>query len=281
MKKLIAVLLTAILVFSAAAFAQTVSIAVPNDPTNEGRALLLLQKYGVITLKEDAGLYATKGDILSSTVDIEIVELDAPTIPNALIDVDYAIINSNYALLAGLYPVNDSLLIEESDSPYVNVLSVKDGNQDTAEAKALAAALSSQQVVDYINANWDGDVVPAIDEPTDGYDASVDYDALNGKTISIAASDTPHAEILTVVKDILAAKGITLDVIVVGDYITPNEFVENGDVFANYFAHQPYQDVFNEENGTHLVTIAGIHIEPLGLYGGRQSDLTALGLAAE
>ena len=78
---------------------------------------------------------------------------------------------------------------------------------------------------------------------------------------------------------ILAEKGITLEVKEVTDYVTPNQFVEAGDVFANYFAHQPYQDSFNAENGTHLVTIAGVHVEPMGLYAGKQADLAALGIA--
>ena len=82
-----------------------------------------------------------------------------------------------------------------------------------------------------------------------------------------------------IVLSFLAEKGITLDVKEVTDYVTPNEFVENGDVFANYFAHQPYQDSFNAGNGTHLVTIAGIHVEPMALYGGKQADLAALGIA--
>ena len=96
----------------------------------------------------------------------------------------------------------------------------------------------------------------------------------------VAATPVPHEEILKdVVAPILAEKGITLEVKEVTDYVTPNQFVEAGDVFANYFAHQPYQDSFNAENGTHLVTIAGVHVEPMGLYAGKQADLTALGVA--
>lgn len=280
MKKLIAIVLSLVLTLSlASALADTVTIAVPNDPTNEGRALLLLQSAGVLTLKEGAGLEATKGDIESANVDIELYEVEASTVPSVLTDVDYAIINNNYALDAGLNPVADSLLIEAADSPYVNVVSVKEGNEDSPEAKALAAALLSQQVVDFINETYGGAAVATVAEPTDGYDADVDYDALKGVTISVAATPVPHVEVLQIAAEILAAKDITLDIITVTDYVTPNEFVESGDVFANYFAHQPYQDNFNEGNGTHLVTIAGIHVEPMALYGGQQTDLTALGIA--
>ena len=280
MKKLIALVLAFALVLSlAAALADPITIAVPNDPTNEGRALLLLQKLGVLTLNEGAGLEATQLDIASTNVEIELVEAEASLIPEFKInqDVDYAIINNNYALQAGLNPVADSLAIEDADSPYVNVISVKAENADTDAAKALVAAATSQQVVDYINSKYEGAAIATIENPTDGYDASVDYDALNGTTITIAATAVPHEEVLKdVVAPILAEKGITLDVISVSDYITPNTMVDSGDVFANYFAHQPYQDSFNAENGTDLVTIAGIHVEPMALYGGIQETLDAL-----
>ena len=280
MKKLIALVIALVLTLSlTAALADTITIAVPNDPTNEGRALLLLQSQGVLTLKEGAGLEATKGDIESSVVDIELVEVEAALVPEIKQDVDYAIINNNYALQAGLNPVTDSLLIESADSPYVNVVSVKEGNENSDEAKALAAALQSQKVVDFINSTYAGAAVATVTEITDGFDATVDYEALNGKTITIAATPVPHVEVLKIAAEILAEKGITLDVKEVTDYVTPNEFVENGDVFANYFAHQPYQDSFNAGNGTHLVTIAGIHVEPMALYGGKQADLAALGIA--
>ena len=284
MKKFVAILLAAMLSLSAlAAVADTITIAVPNDPTNEGRALQLLQANGILTLKEGVGLNATKNDIESfANVEIEIYEVNAELVPNVRTDVDYAIINSNYAIQAGLNPAAESLLVEDAiGNPYINVVSVKEGNEDSDAAKALAAAVLSQQVVDYINATYSGSVISSVAEPTDGYDATVNYEALAGTTISIAATPNPHVEILNIAKEILAAKNVNLEIIEVTDYITPNTLVEDGDVFANYFAHQPYQDNFNAENNSHLVTVAGIHIEPLGLYSGRQADLTALGIQAK
>ena len=103
--------------------------------------------------------------------------------------------------------------------------------------------------------------------------------AKNDKTITVAASPTPHAQILAVAAEILAAKDVTLQVIEFSDYIQPNMVVDAGDVFANYFAHIPYQDNFNAENGTNIVVVAPIHVEPMGLYGGQQADLSALGAA--
>ena len=252
------------------------SVAVPNDVTNEARALLLLEANGIIKLKDGAGITATKNDIAENPHNVEIVETEAAQIPNILKEVDYAVINSNYAINAGLNPVKDSLAIEGSASAYANILAVKEGNESSDKVKALVAALESQQVADYIAEKYDGAVVSTVENPGDGYDASVDYAALAGQTISVAASPTPHAEILEVAKEILAEKDITLDIQTYNDYVVPNTVVEDGTVDANYFQHTPYLDDFNKENGTHIVSVAAIHVEPMGLYGGKQTTLDAL-----
>ena len=253
-----------------------IKIAVPNDTTNEARALLLLQENGIIKLADGAGITATKNDIVENPYNVEIVEAEAAQLPNQLQDVDYAVINSNYAINAGLNPVSDSLLIEGSASAYANILTVKEGNETSPKTLALKAALESQQVVDFINEKYNGSVVSVVENPTDGYDASVDYDALNGQTITIAASPTPHAEILEVAKTILADKGITLDIQVYNDYVVPNTVVDDGTVDANYFQHLPYLEDFNAQNGTHIVSVSAIHVEPMGLYGGKQTTLDAV-----
>lgn len=282
MKRITAIILAALLLTSAIAFAgcsssqETITIAIPNDTTNEARALLLLEELGYIKLNDGAGITATPKDIAENPKNIEFKEVEAAQVPNAKQDVDYAIINSNYAIEAGLNPVKDSLGIEGSASAYGNILVVKEGNENEPKLLALKAALESQQVVDFINEKYDGSVVSVVENPTDGYDASIDYDALNGETVTIAASPTPHAEILAVVKDILQEKGITLDVKEYTDYVQPNNVVDSGELDANYFQHTPYLEDFNAENGTKLVPIATIHVEPLGLYGGKQTTLDAL-----
>ena len=253
-----------------------IKIGVPNDTTNEARALLLLQENGIIKLADGVGITATKNDIVENPYNVEIVEAEAAQLPNLLPDVDYAVINSNYAINAGLNPVSDSLLIEGAASAYANILAVKEGNETEPKILALKAALESQQVVDYINETYNGSVVTAVENPTDGYDASVDYDALKGATVSVAASPTPHAEILAIAKEILAAKDITLDIQEYNDYVVPNTVVEDGTVDANYFQHLPYLEDFNAQNSTHIVSIASIHVEPMGLYGGKQTTLDAL-----
>ncbi|MGN1367280.1 MAG: MetQ/NlpA family ABC transporter substrate-binding protein [Aristaeellaceae bacterium] len=277
MKKFLSLILAALLVLSAtAALADTITIAVPNDPTNEGRALLLLQANGYIKLDPNAGVTATAKDIVENPLNIQFKEVEAAMVPNVLADVDYAIINNNFALDYGLNPVADSLLIESAESPYANVLCVNAGNEDSDAAKALAAALNSQQVADFITAAYNGAAVSVVAEPTDGYDATVDYEKLAGTTITVAASPTPHAQILAVAADILAAKNVILKVIEFSDYVQPNMVVDAGEVFANYFAHIPYQENFNAENGTNIVIVAPIHVEPMGLYGGKQTTLDAL-----
>ena len=276
MKKIIAVVIALVLTLSlTAAFADGIKIAVPNDATNEGRALLLLQAYGLLKVDENAGITATVKDITENPLNIEFVEVEAALVPNALPDVDYAIINGNYALAAEL-PA--ALLYENAESPYVNVISVNEADKDSDKAKALAAAALSQKVVDYF-ASYEGQAISVVENPTDGFDATVDYDALKGETIKVVATLDPHSFVLAIVKDILAEKEINVEVTVVDDYVTPNTAVNDGDAFANFFAHQPYQDDFNANNGTNLVTIAGVHVEPMGLYAGQQADLAALGLA--
>ena len=254
----------------------SVTIAIPNDTTNEARALLLLESLGYITLKEGAGITATPLDIADNHYGIAFNEVEAAQLPNILPDVDFAIINSNYAIDAGLNPVTDALAMEGSASAYANILAVKEGNENSPLVLALKAALESKQVADFIAGEYDGAVVSVVENPTDGYDAAIDYAALQGQSISVAASPAPHAEILEIAKDILSEKDITLKIVEFTDYVQPNNVVESGEIDANYFQHVPYLDDFNNENGTHIVSVGGIHVEPMGIYGGKQTNLDAI-----
>lgn len=281
MKKIVSLLLLAVLalgVFAGCGSKEdgSITIAVPNDTTNEARALLLLEEKGYIKLKDGADIKATVKDIAENPYNIKFKEVEAAQLPNTLKDVDYAVINSNYAISADLNPVKDSLAIEDSASAYSNILAVKEGNENTDAVKALKAALESKKVADFIADKYSGAVVSVVENPGDGYDSSVNYDALTGKTITIAASPTPHAEILAVAKEILAAKNVTLDIKEFTDYVQPNKVVDSGEIDANYFQHTPYLDDFNAENGTHVVKVSAIHVEPMGLYGGKQTSLDAI-----
>ncbi len=143
---------------------QGASIAVPNDTTNEARALLLLQDNGYLTLKEGAGLTATKLDIVENPYNIEIVELEAAQIPRTLQDVTFGIMNGNYAMEAGYTVSENALLYESEDSDatttYVNVIAVKEGNENSLKIKALVEILKSDEIREYINNTYNGGVLP-------------------------------------------------------------------------------------------------------------------------
>lgn len=138
-------------------------IAVPNDTTNEARALLLLQDNGIIKLKEGAGLTATINDITENPKNIEIKELEAAQVARVIPEVAFVVLNGNYALEAGLSVAKDSIAFEASDSEaaktYVNIVAVKEGNENNAEIKALVDALKSDTIKQYIKDTYDGAVV--------------------------------------------------------------------------------------------------------------------------
>ncbi len=139
-------------------------IAVPNDTTNEARALLLLQDNGLIKLKDGAGLTATVQDIVENPHNLEIQELEAAQVPRVVDEVAYVVLNGNYALQAGFSVAKDSIAYESADSEaaktYVNVIAVAEGNENSEGIKALVDALKSDEIKQYINDNYDGAVIP-------------------------------------------------------------------------------------------------------------------------
>ena len=139
-------------------------IAVPNDTTNEARALLLLQDNGLIKLKDGVGLEATVNDIAENPKGIEITELEAAQVPHAVDDAAFVVLNGNYALEAGYTVAKDALVYEKSDSEaaktYVNIIAVKEGNEDNEGIKELVKVLKSDDIKKYINDTYDGAVIP-------------------------------------------------------------------------------------------------------------------------
>ncbi len=136
-------------------------VGVPNDPTNAGRALLLLQKAGFISVDKKAGIAATIFDIVDNPKNLQIIELDAAQLPRSLEDMDLAIINSNFAMEAKLVPTKDALFIEDSDSPYANVLAIRNVDKANPALRELAQALTSKEVAAFIAKEYQGSVVPA------------------------------------------------------------------------------------------------------------------------
>ncbi|MFW5824014.1 MAG: MetQ/NlpA family ABC transporter substrate-binding protein [Marinobacter sp.] len=137
------------------------TVAIPNDPTNGGRALLLLQEAGLIKLKDESKITATPRDIAENPKDLEFRELEAATLPRVLNQVDLALINTNYALEADLNPAEDALVIEGEESPYVNILVARPDNKDSEAMQKLADALTSEEVREFIKEKYEGAVVPA------------------------------------------------------------------------------------------------------------------------
>jgi D-methionine transport system substrate-binding protein len=137
------------------------TIAIPNDATNEGRALLLLESQGLIKLKDCTNLEATPNDIAENPKNLTFKELEAAMIPNTVEEVNLSVINCNYALQAGFNPVEDALAIEDANSPYVNIIAVKEGHENDPAIVALVAALQSETAREFITSTYNGAVVPA------------------------------------------------------------------------------------------------------------------------
>ncbi|MGM0520246.1 MAG: MetQ/NlpA family ABC transporter substrate-binding protein [Campylobacterota bacterium] len=135
------------------------TIAVPNDPTNETRALNILEEEGLLTFKNSK--FKTALDIKDNPYSFKIDELDAPQLPRVLDEVDVAIINTNYALAAGLNPLNDALVLESKDSPYANIVVVKKGNENKESIKALDEVLNSTEIKNFINDKYKGAIIEA------------------------------------------------------------------------------------------------------------------------
>lgn len=137
------------------------TIAIPNDPSNGGRALMVLERAGLLKLKEGVGVNATPRDIVGNPKNLKIVEIEAPQLPRSLDDVAAAVINTNFALEAKLNPTKDALFMEPKDSPYANILVIRTGDENRPEIKKLIAALQSTEVRKFIEEKYQGAIVPA------------------------------------------------------------------------------------------------------------------------
>jgi D-methionine transport system substrate-binding protein len=136
-------------------------VAIPNDPSNEARALLILQKAGLITLKPEAGINATVADIATNPKKLKFKEIDAAQLPRVLPDVDLAAINTNYAMVAGLLPSRDALILETPDSPYANLIVVREGSENDPRVIALVNALHSDEVLEKAKELFKDQAIPA------------------------------------------------------------------------------------------------------------------------
>ncbi len=271
MKKLTAIVLALCLALALTACGQSegYTIGIPADATNGGRALLLLQDLGILKLKDGVGLAATENDIAENPYNVTIKAMEAANLPASLPDLDFAVINGNYASGAG---IGDQLLTTEDAASvaaqtYGNVIAVKEGRENDPAIQALKAVLMSEDVQNWISASYNGVVMPmgaqALDIP----------EIAEPVTLRVGASPSPHAEVLEYAKPILAEHNVELDIVEFDDYVMPNTGVEDGSLDANYFQHQPYLDDFNAEQKTHIVSVAVVHYEPMGVYPGKTASL--------
>ena len=272
MKKIVALALTLCLALGLAACGSSgeqLQIGIPADATNGARALLLLQDLGIITLNDGVGLAATERDVKDNPHNVKIVAMEAANLPSSLPDLDFAVINGNYASGAG---IGDTVLVtEDAESvaaqTYGNVLCVKEGREEEPAVQALLAALMSEDTQNWIAENYNGVVMPM------GAQELAWPEIAEPVTLKVGASPSPHAEILEYVAPLLAEHNVTLAIVALDDYVMPNTGVEDGSLDANYFQHQPYLDDFNAENGTHIASVGVVHYEPMGLYPGKTSSL--------
>lgn len=168
------------------------TIAVPNDTTNEARALLLLQDNGIITLKDGVGLEATVNDITENPYNVEIVELAAEQVARVAQETAFIVLNGNYALQAGYSVASDAIAYETSDSEaaqtYVNVIAVKEGNENLDSIKTLVEVLKSDEIKDFINTTYDGAVIPFEDDAA-AQEAEADTEAAETEAVTEAATE--------------------------------------------------------------------------------------------
>ena len=136
-------------------------VSIPSDPTNGGRALLLLERAGLLKLKDGVGAAATVQDVVDNPKKLQFKEIEAPQLPRTLDDVDISVINTNWAMQADLVPTRDALFMEDKTSPYVNILVVRQGDENRPEIQALMKALHSEAVKNFINEKYKGAIIPA------------------------------------------------------------------------------------------------------------------------
>ena len=212
----------------------------------------------------------------------EIVPVEASNLPLNLPDLEAAVINGNYALEAKLNETHPALEIEvfdaETSVKRTNYLAVKEGNEDSDKIVALVAAITSDEVADYIDNTYQGAVITSfIDENGKEVPLTKIPEAGSDNVITVGATLVPHAEILNdVVKAQLKEHGWDLQVKEFSDYVLPNTALEEGELDANYFQTLGYLKNQNEERGMHLTAAVGVHIEPMGIYSEKITSLDDL-----
>lgn len=296
-KKIVSLILSLLIVFSCTAFAsaETLQIGIPDDGTNLSRGIKLLEAAGLLTVDPEAGYTPEIADITGYLYNVEVVPVQANTLPSTLGDFAASTINGTYAIPFGLVPSKDGLIIEqqseEGDNPYVNIIVARTADAENETYKTIVDAFHTQLVAEFLLVNYKEAFFPAFD-----YDASADFtiteDNVNdyirytsskeGKTVvkvGVCGANNDHWKVVQKVLDDEGAN-IYIELVEFDAYNLPNEALNSGEIDLNAFQHKAYLNNDANANGYDLTAIADTLIAPLTLYSQKYASLDELKAAA-
>ena len=294
MKKLIALVLAAVLALSlTAVLADTIEIGIPDDGTNLSRGIKLLETAGLLTVNPDAGYTPEIADITGYLYNIEVVPVQANTLPATLDDFGASTINGTYAIPVGLVPSRDGLIIEkqseEGDNPYVNIIAARATDAENETYKTVVAAYQTQLVAEFLLVNYKEAFFPAFDYDSnitltqDDADAIIAYESdPEGKTVVTVGVCGANNDQWKAVQKVLDDQGanIYIELVEFDAYNLPNEALNTGEIDLNAFQHKAYMNKDAGDNGYDIVSIGDTLIAPLTLYSRTYDSLDALKEAA-
>ena len=294
MKKLIALVLAAVLALSlTAVLADTIEIGIPDDGTNLSRGIKLLETAGLLTVNPDAGYTPEIADITGYLYNIEVVPVQANTLPATLDDFGASTINGTYAIPVGLVPSRDGLIIEkqseEGDNPYVNIIAARAADVENETYKTVVAAYQTQLVAEFLLVNYKEAFFPAFDYDSnitltqDDADAIIAYESdPEGKTVVTVGVCGANNDQWKAVQKVLDDQGanIYIELVEFDAYNLPNEALNTGEIDLNAFQHKAYMNKDAGDNGYDIVSIGDTLIAPLTLYSRTYDSLDALKEAA-
>lgn len=293
--KKISALVLALVLLTSIASAETLQIGIPDDGTNLSRGIKLLEAAGLLTVDPEAGFTPEIADITGYLYDVEVVPVQANTLPSTLGDFAASTINGTYAIPAGLIPSRDGLIIEsqseEGDNPYVNIIAVRTEDLDNETYKTILAAYHNQLVAEFLLVNYSEAFFPAFDYDADAEftvtaDNVTDYirytSDKEGKTVvkvGVCGANNDQWKVVQKVLDDENA-GIYIELVEFDAYTLPNEALASGEIDLNAFQHKAFLENDANANGYDLAVLGDTLIAPLTLYSEKYETLDALKAAA-
>ena len=293
--KKISALVLALVLLTSIASAETLQIGIPDDGTNLSRGIKLLEAAGLLTVDPEAGFTPEIADITGYLYDVEVVPVQANTLPSTLGDFAASTINGTYAIPTGLIPSRDGLIIEsqseEGDNPYVNIIAVRTEDLDNETYKTILEAYHNQLVAEFLLVNYSEAFFPAFDYDADAEftvtaDNVTDYIRYTsdkaGKTVvkvGVCGANNDQWKVVQKVLDDENA-GIYIELVEFDAYTLPNEALTSGEIDLNAFQHKAFLENDANANGYDLVVLGDTLIAPLTLYSEKYETLDALKAAA-